>query len=399
MGKSLSGKELGNGFSQKKDGRYEARAMVNGHKIHLSDRSLKDLKKRFDQEKASLISGTSVQRESIKLNEWFEEWFDNNKRPQLKSEMGARTYKRKAQNTFVRLLGDNRIESITQMNIQTAANDLIDEGYKERSVREGLGIIRECMDIAVLNHLITANPCVSINIKDTNEIMQERRVLTHWEQDAFLEEARHSFYNEAYQILLLTGMRIGEFSGLWWSDVDYENQVIHINRALTTGYMDGMKIERISTPKTANSYREIPFFGETERLFRCWKAKQEKIREELGNRWRANPELGDLVFTSTMGSPVSRYVITHDIEKIVANMRLKEVTRASRESRSPRHIDRLYPHAFRHTFATRCFEKGMDPLVVQSIMGHANYATTVSYTHVLRDKTRQEADKIGDFLK
>ena len=53
---------------------------------------------------------------------------------------------------------------------------------------------------------------------------------------------------------------------------------------------------------------------------------------------------------------------------------------------------------FRHTFATRCFEKGMEPLVVQSIMGHANYATTVSYTHVLEDMRRKEVEKIGKFL-
>lgn len=48
----------------------------------------------------------------------------------------------------------------------------------------------------------------------------------------------------------------------------------------------------------------------------------------------------------------------------------------------PKQIERIYPHAFRHTFVTRCFEKGMTPRTVQEIMGHANYNTTVSYTHV-----------------
>ena len=99
-----------------------------------------------------------------------------------------------------------------------------------------------------------------------------------------------------------------------------------------------------------------------------------------------------------MGSPVTRYTIVHDIDKVVNNVRLKEISRAARENRMPREFEHVHPHAFRHTFATRCFEKGMDPLVVQSIMGHANYATTISYTHVLRDKTRKEADKIGNFL-
>ena len=57
------------------------------------------------------------------------------------------------------------------------------------------------------------------------------------------------------------------------------------------------------------------------------------------------------------------------------------------------------PHMFRHTFATRCFEKGMTPRTVQEIMGHANYNTTVSYTHVLDDIKLEEAERLGDFLE
>ena len=50
-------------------------------------------------------------------------------------------------------------------------------------------------------------------------------------------------------------------------------------------------------------------------------------------------------------------------------------------------------------FATRCFEKGMTPRTVQEIMGHANYNTTVSYTHVLDDIKAKEALRVGDFLQ
>lgn len=57
------------------------------------------------------------------------------------------------------------------------------------------------------------------------------------------------------------------------------------------------------------------------------------------------------------------------------------------------------PHALRHTFATRCFEKGMTPRTVQEIMGHANYNTTVSYTHVIDDIKSKEAKRVGDFLQ
>lgn len=398
MGRDLNGKDIGRGFGQRKDGRYEARATINGRKICIYNMSLSQLRKDFEREKAKAINEENNTRPNITLMEWFDEWFADYKGPHLKTEVSARAYYRRAKNTYCKLLGDRKVENILQMNIQAATNELLESGYKHRTVKEALGIIRECFDIAVVNHIVKVNPCVNINIKNLNEAVGERRVLEKWEQDLFLEEIKHEYYNEAYQILLLTGMRIGEFSGLQWQDIDFDAKVIRISRSMSIGYVNGKKIEELTTPKTSNSYREIPFFGETESLFKAWKKKQDYYRKKLGERWRARPELGDLVFTSTMGSPVTRYVLVHNIEKIEKNMQLKETVRAQKEGRIPREIKHMHPHAFRHTFATRCFEKGIDPLVVQSIMGHANYSMTISYTHILKNKRNEEVMKVGNFL-
>lgn len=398
MGKDLKGKELGKGLKQRKDGRYEARAVINGVTIDIYHTSLTQLKKDFEIEKVRVLREEKNIRPNVTLAEWYDEWFERNKSPQLKSVISRKTYNRKIKNTYYAILGEKRLEHISQINIQDATNELSERGYKERSIKEALGILRECLDIAVANKLIQNNPCVSIAIKDNNEAVAERRVLAKWEQDLFLEEIKNEYYNEAYRILLLTGMRIGEFSGLQWQDIDWEAKVIRINRSMSTGYVDGKKIEMLTTPKTSNSYREIPFFGETEELLKSWRSKQLVYKQKLGDRWRARPELGDLVFTSTMGSPVTRYVIVHDIKKVEQNINLKEVARATRDGRIPREIKHIHPHAFRHTFATRCFEKGMNPLVVQAIMGHANYSTTVSYTHILNDKRAEEVQKIGNFF-
>lgn len=397
MGKDLNGKELGRGYSQRKDGRYEARAVVNGIKIDLYDMNLSTLKKAFELEKARVLRDEKNIRPNVTFGEWYAEWFEKCKSPQLKSDVSRKTYDRKVRNTYCKLLQDKRMEDISQINMQTATTDLIEQGYTERSIKEALGIVHECMDIAIVNHIIKTNPCIGIKVQNANE-RRERRVMKQWEQDLFLEEVKNRYYYEAYKILLLTGMRIGEFSGLQWRDVDFENKVINICRSMTTAYIDGQKIEELTTPKTANSYRAIPFFGETEECFRSWKKKQDLYKQKLGDRWRAKPELGDLVFTSTVGSPVTRYVIVHDIDKVVQNINLKEISKAYREHREPVLFEHLHPHAFRHTFATRCFEKGLDPLFVQSIMGHANYSTTVSYTHILEDLRQREVLKVGNFL-
>ena len=398
MGKDLNGKELGRGFSQRKDGRYEARAVICGTKIDIYDMNLAKLKKDFEAEKARVLRDEKNVRPNVTFGEWYLEWFQKCKSPQLKSDVSRKTYDRKVRNTYCKILGDKRMENISQMNMQAATTELIEKGYTDRSVREALGIVNECMEIAIVNHIINVNPCVGIKIQNANE-RRERRVMKQWEQDLFLKEVEGRYYYEAYKILLLTGMRIGEFSGLQWRDIDFENKVININRSMQTAYIDGRKVEELTTPKTSNSYRAIPFFGETEECLRRWKKKQDEYKKRLGDRWRARPELGDLVFTSTVGSPVTRYVIVHDINKVVQDINLKEIGKAFREHREPVVFEHLHPHAFRHTFATRCFEKGLDPLFVQSRMGHASYSTTVSYTHILDDLRQREVEKVGNFLE
>lgn len=399
MGKDLKGKDLGKGFSQRRDGRYEARAVINGIKVCIYNMNLAQLKKDFELEKAKVLRKEKNVRPNVTLREWFNEWFETCKAPQLKSESSRRVYYRRGKNTYVNLLGDKRVEDISQINIQAATNDLIDAGYKERTVREALGSIRECLDVAKVNGMIQHNPCVSINIQNFNYAMAERRVLEKWEQELFLQEIENGYYNEAYRFLLSTGLRIGEFSGLQWGDIDWDKKIISIQRTMSTAYINGKKTEQLVAPKTSNAYRKIPFFGETEQILKSWKEKQLAFKAKLGDRWRGIPEHGNLIWTTTMGSPITRYVIVHDIKRVEINMQLKEDTVAAREGREPRKIKHIHPHAFRHTFATRCFEKGLDPLVIQNIMGHANYGMTISYTHIVDDKRKEEANKAGNFLE
>lgn len=70
-----------------------------------------------------------------------------------------------------------------------------------------------------------------------------------------------------------------------------------------------------------------------------------------------------------------------------------------REQRKQIIFDEVYPHAICHTFCSRCFEKDMNPKVVQALMGHQHYSTTIEiYTHVTEQKFDDEIAKFGSAM-
>ena len=401
MGKDLKGKELGRGLSQRPDGRYMGRAQIEGHSITLYDRKLKDLKAKLavavdEAKRSNLLPG--VDGKSVTLSEWFEEWFVKYKAPMLK-DGGSPSYKRKFLNYYGTRIGLKPLADIRQIHVQTAIADMLKEGRTSRSVREATGILQSCVEAAIANGLMFLNPVLGVMIPKCEKV--ERRVLTVEEQEIFLGylKATKSWYEEMYKFMLLTGMRIGEVGGLQWEDVDFTSRFIYVKRSLTYQYEDGKKIMRLTSPKTENSVRKIPFFGETREVLEKQFEKVKRKREDLGKRWRQPEEYGNLVFLTSMGSPIGRYSIESDMRYVTQQINDMLKTEALYSGGIPKNFERVHPHALRHTFATRCFEKGMTPRAVQEIMGHANYNTTVSYTHVLDDIKSKEAERVGEFLQ
>ena len=124
MGKDLKGKELGKGISQRKDGRYEARVVINGKRQTFYNTSLADLKREFEKEKHRLSRQNVTACPDVTVQEWFNAWFEQYKKPTLKPT-GIDAYQRKFNNTYGKLLGDIAIRDLTQFSVQTATSELI----------------------------------------------------------------------------------------------------------------------------------------------------------------------------------------------------------------------------------------------------------------------------------
>ena len=393
MPKDLKGRELPKGIYQRKDGRYEARALINGIKIQLYNFNLKELKAEFEKRKEEAKQGVDKKLSNITLDEWFEEWFARYKVPKIK-ETSIAPMKTKYRANFGRLIGSMKVTEIRNMDIQDVINTMQREGKAASSMRDALGRVRECLESAKNNRIISENPCFDITVPWEN-VTKERRFLSQEEQNRFLQQVENNWYKEMFYIMFLTGMRIGEVGGLKWEDVDFKNKCININRSLSCQYESGVKTVRLTAPKTHNSYRKIPFMGEAEEMLLSQKKKQEKIKKELGKRYRSDGEFSDLVFVTSMGSPVFRHHAEKEVKKVVKAINEQEAYDSVREQREPHYFEDLYPHAIRHTFCSRCFQLNMNPKVVQKLMGHQHYSTTIDiYTHVMQDDIDSEVCKL-----
>lgn len=156
-----------------------------------------------------------------------------------------------------------------------------------------------------------------------------------------------------------TGLRRGEILALKWSDVDFENKTICVERSLIydkSGF-------RFTTPQTSSSNRIIKIGDSLIRDFKRWKTNQNEIKMVL----RKSYEDHDLIFSTQTGKPIFPRSLTHDFNKAI----------------KVADVPKIRFHDLRHTHATICLEAGMTLKEVQDRLGHSSIKTTGDvYAHV-----------------
>ena len=95
----------------------------------------------------------------------------------------------------------------------------------------------------------------------------------------------------------------------------------------------------------------------------------------------------DFLFVTKFNTPINSQIYSDSIKRIVEQINL------TREFADEFPV--FSGHTFRHTFATRCFEVGIQPKVVQSYLGHATLKITMDlYTHVTDEKSANDIERI-----
>ena len=149
------------------------------------------------------------------------------------------------------------------------------------------------------------------------------------------------------ELLYATGARVAELCGLEVSDIDYDRQTI---RVLGKG----------------NKERTIPLGNPAIKALNVWlKEGRDSIKNSLS---------GNAVFLGARGKRIDQ----RTVRTVVYNA-LQAIEG----------IERMGPHALRHSAATHLLEGGADLRTVQEILGHASLATTQIYTHVSTERLQK----------
>lgn len=226
------------------------------------------------------------------------------------------------------------VTKLTANDIQNALNKV---GLSRTSVTV-YNTINECLESAVANKIIKENPCKYI--KRPKHIRAQGKAFSIEEESNFLTQINGKECESIFKFMLYSGVRRSEALNLKWADIDVGNSRIHI----------------IGT-KTVMSDREIPIFP--------------KLEELLQNIERKEGE-----------------------ENVFGYKNADSITKAFVRLNITGH--KL--HDLRHTFATRCIEKGVPMKYVQLWLGHSNYQTTANiYTHANNKEYENELIKLLNF--
>jgi integrase len=309
------------------------------------------------------------------LNEYLNKWLETAAKQRLSERVFA-DYKYLL-DLYVRgRIGNKRITDLRAMDIQMLYAEMQEKGLSARTVRYTNAVLSSALKQAVKWGVIVRNPASLVELPKIQR--KEMQALSTEDAIKFLEAAAEDRYSVLFSLALITGMRPEEYLGLQWKDIDLQNGVITVQRAVIERNKIGWYF---SEPKTARSRRSIPIPQSLSQALTIHRHKQLEERLKAG----ASYQNYDLVFATGEGTPLlRRNIVRRHFKPILKRAGLPESLR-------------LYD--LRHSCATLLLAANENPKVVGERLGHASIRMTMDvYSHVLPTMQRAASDKLEILL-
>lgn len=392
---------LRKGETQRKDGMYIYRWSDHGIRRTIYAGSLALLREKEYEIKNDKRAMIKTEARFVTLNELFELW-KGIKRGVRDNTMKGYEY---MWEMFVRdNLGKMRASELMKSDVRKFYNSLIeDAGLKVSTVDNVHTVLHQVLQVAVDDRYIRNNPSDGA-LGEARKIQagksEKKRALTPEQERDFLkfirEDAELEHWYPVFAVMLGTGMRVGEVTGLRWCDIDFDEDIINVDHTLV--YYDHRDHENgrgcyynIHDTKTSAGERSVPIMGHVREALQMEKAYQEK------NGICCSMTIDgytDFVFLNGNGCVQNQGNLNRAIKRIVKKFNLSQFDGNDGEARL---LPGFSCHCLRHTFATRLCEAGVNPKVIQATLGHSDFQTTMNIyaeaTERLKKKEYRELEK------
>lgn len=240
---------------------------------------------------------------------------------------------------------------VTTDNLETFSAGLHDIGIHPRSQARILSGIRSFYRFLVLEDYMRQDPTELLDSPQIGKHLPD--VLTVEEIDSLIgaidRGSREGQRNCAIlETLYSCGLRVSELCNLKISD-------LYLNEGFIKVEGKGNKQRLVPISPRAVSELNDYFLVRGEKVIK--------------------PGFEDYVFISNFGKNISRIMVFHIIKELANQIGLKKS---------------ISPHTFRHSFATHLLEGGANLRAIQCMLGHESIGTTEIYTHIDRNRLREE---------
>lgn len=339
-------------ITRRKDGRFMGRFIVgyenNGKALYQYVYG-----KTYDEAEEKLMIGKEIESRylsgrNISVKKVYTEWL--NAVVNRVKESSFANYKLKFEKHILPEFGDMSCVELSAGVINAFINRKLADGLSASYVRDIIIVFKTMLKYAQEEYKF------SLSLKNIALPKCEKKAeqkLNNAEQHLLVEHLQRHMNLTSFGVMisLLMGLRIGELCGLRWSDVDFKNRILHINRTVQRiAIAEGSRKTKIiiSSPKSATACRSITIPDILMAYF-------EKFRADGGC-----------------------YILSGSekvIEPRTMQYRYKKILQSAR-------ISYHNFHQLRHTFATNCMQNGFDIKTLSNVLGHSNVSLTLSrYVH------------------
>ncbi len=315
----------------------------------------------------------------ITLQEFLQKWLDDVV-DVAESAPNTKEGKHIAVKHILSIMGHVKLIDVTPMDVQHLIKEMAgkthDGGkpYASRTIRNVYTMLHAALNIAVDWDLITKNPAASV--KPPKVTYQHHQPLVseidaHDQLAHFLRAAQAEGHYALWLTIVSGGLRIGEALSLTWADVDWDRQVLYVQKS--------QRDTAVGPAKNTTSRRMITYPATVMSALQYQQTTQKSRLKP--DDWEEH----HLIFPSERGTPMDSHNVRRAFRRIVKRANLPST---------------ITPHSLRHTYATEMLESDVHLKVVQEQLGHSSSQMTSDlYMHLTGRVQKTAADAMEAILQ